>query len=481
MGSASRNDVVRWGAMAIYAIVVLFLVSTDSWTHCLYDHHDSATFFASGKAWMSGMVPYVDFSDSKGPLLWLIYGLGYLLSPRTVHGVFWITCVNYAFIFWWLFKTARVYLADNYRAVFASMLTALAIFYPWVRYETRAEDFALFFLVWSLYHVCRLLHDNGVDARQQTLSASLVLGASMAATLLIKYNVSAIVGVMALFVLHYAWRHGTGVWRVLGAMACSSALVLVPFVAYMLAVGCFDDFIHEYFVVNMDVVARQHALMRHPIYMLWGHRYTVGIYLLACGFSALAAAWLTPRYRGMVFVTFLATLLLTVTNAFWLYYYAICAPFVLFGLIALLQRCCTSHVNVSLCIVHCALCIMIVFAMHSAHRPAWSASDTPEQRAFDRYVDLMSQVGQPHVIYYGMHGMALGTAVHSLPACKYWVSQSGSTPAMDADQRQAIEQRRADFIFVLKTHDNPAWLHSLGYQRHPNDSHLPALMYSRCF
>ena len=69
MGSASRNDVVRWGAMALYAIVVLSLVSTDSWTHCLYDHHDSATFFASGKAWMSGMVPYVDFSDSKGPLL----------------------------------------------------------------------------------------------------------------------------------------------------------------------------------------------------------------------------------------------------------------------------------------------------------------------------------------------------------------------------------------------------------------------------
>ena len=29
---------------------------------------------------MNGMVPYVDFTDSKGPSLWLIYGIGYLLS-----------------------------------------------------------------------------------------------------------------------------------------------------------------------------------------------------------------------------------------------------------------------------------------------------------------------------------------------------------------------------------------------------------------
>jgi len=466
--------------MAVFALAVLLLVSTDSWTHCLYDHHDSATFFASGKAWMSGMVPYVDFSDSKGPLLWLIYGVGYLLSPRTVHGVFWITCLNYAFIFWWLFKTARIYLADNYLAVCASMLTSLAIFYPWVRYETRAEDFALFFLVWGLYHVCRLLHDDRVDTRRQTLYASVVLGVGMAATLLIKYNVSAILGVMALFVLHYAWRQGTGLWRALGAMACSSAVFLLPFVIYMLSVGCLDDFIHEYFVVNIDVVARQHARMRHPIYMLWGHRYTMGFYLLACGISALAAAWLAPRYRGFVLVTFLTTILLTVSNAFWLYYYAICAPFVLFGVVAVLCHLDASRVRtVSGCVVYGALFITLVFAMHSVHGAAWSWSDTPEQQAFDRYVRLMSQVDRPRIIYYNTCTSGYGTVVESLPGCKYWTSQSGSTPEMDDNQLQAIIGRKADFVFSLKAYDNPALFDSLNYHRYDNDSELPTLLYSR--
>ena len=467
--------------MALFATVILLLVSTDSWTHCLYDHHDSATFFASGKAWMSGMVPYVDFSDSKGPLLWLIYGVGYLISPRTVHGVLLLTCLCYAFIFWWLFKTAHIYLKDDCLAAMASMATAISIFFPVVRYETRAEDFALFFLVWALYHVCRLLHDNEVDKRQQAIRASIVLGIVMAATLLIKYNVAAVLGVMALFVLHYAWRQHTGVWRSLGCMSLSAALFLAPFVIYMLAVGCFDDFIHEYFVVNMEVLARQHDHMRNPIFLLIAHRYTAGIYLLVNALSALAAAWMAPRYRAFVFVVFLATVLLTVLNGFWLYYYAICGIFLCFGAAALLKRIPPLHTKSrerGLCFLHCTLCIAIILAMHLAWGGSWWFKGKPEQQAFNDYVKLMSQVERPKVFYYNMHGAAFGIPVHSLPGCKYWVSQSGSTQAMNENQLEAIKNHQADFIFSLKDHDNPALFDSLGYHRHNNASALPMLLYS---
>lgn len=465
--------------MALFATVILLLVSTDSCTHCLYDHHDSATFFASGKAWMSGMVPYVDFSDSKGPLLWLIYGVGYLISPRTVHGVLLLTCLCYAFIFWWLFKTARIYLKDDPKAAMASMATAVSIFFPVVRYETRAEDFALFFLVWALYHVCRLLHDDQVDARRQTIRASIVLGVGMAATLLIKYNVSAILGVMALFVLHFAWRQRTGLWRSLGWMALSAALFLLPFVIYMLAVGCLDDFIHEYFMVNMEVVARQHAHMRHPIFLLIAHRYTVGIYLLVNGLSALASAWLTHRNRAFVFVVFLATVLLTVTNAFWLYYYAICAPFLCFGITALLRR-----IKMPPLLLErgqggeAVLVIVIVLSMHLAWGGSWWFKGEPEKQAFNDYVRIMSQVDRPRIIYYNTCTAGFGIPVQSLPGCKYWTSQSGATQIMNDNQLEAIKNKEADFVFSLKDYDNPALFDSLGYHRHNNASSLPMLLYS---
>ena len=70
--------------IVIFVFIVLFGVSPDSYTHDLLDRTDSAIFFTSGKAWMNGMIPYTEFADSKGPLLWLIYGIGYLLSKLSI-------------------------------------------------------------------------------------------------------------------------------------------------------------------------------------------------------------------------------------------------------------------------------------------------------------------------------------------------------------------------------------------------------------
>lgn len=81
----------RLGVFFIISFCVLFFLSPDSYTHDLYDRIDTGWFFTCGKAWMNGMIPYVDFADSKGPLLWLIFGIGYLLSPNNYLGMFWIS------------------------------------------------------------------------------------------------------------------------------------------------------------------------------------------------------------------------------------------------------------------------------------------------------------------------------------------------------------------------------------------------------
>ena len=474
-----NTGLTSWMVMATFATVVLLLVSADSYTHDYYDHYDSATFFASGKAWMSGLIPYVDFSDSKGPLLWLIYGVGYLLSPRTTLGVFWITCLVYAFIFWWLYKTASIYLDDKRQAMFAAMATAISVFFPVVRYETRAEDFALFFLVWALYHVCRLLHHDGGDAPRQLFRASVVLAVGMAATLLIKYNVSAMLGVMALFVLYDAWRRHLGVWRHVGVMALTSVLVLAPFAIYMLAVGCLDDFVREYFVVNMEVVARQHARMGHPINMLIAHRYTVGVYLLLNGLSALAIGLWVRRYRAFVVVAFLATVLLTVTNAFWLYYYAVCGIFVCFGVVALMRRLACRPMRLRALLAGATAIVAVVLAMHLCHDESWFFRDNAERKALYDYAYIMSLRPRPRIIYYNTCTSGFGIPVGSLPGCKYWTSQSGATQQMVDDQLQAIMRREADFVFSLKDYDKPAMFDSLGYHRYTNDSRLTMLLYSR--
>jgi hypothetical protein len=94
-----------------------------------------------GKAWMNGMTPYVDFADSKGPLLWLIYGLGYLISPRDYTGVYWISTIIFAIAFFYAYKSALLITCNRATAVLATAVIAFVLTVKWIHDETRCEDY----------------------------------------------------------------------------------------------------------------------------------------------------------------------------------------------------------------------------------------------------------------------------------------------------------------------------------------------------
>ena len=56
-----------------YVVVCQMVFNIDSYLYANTGHHDSAIFFQCGKFLMNGYTPYVDFADSKGLLLWIIY------------------------------------------------------------------------------------------------------------------------------------------------------------------------------------------------------------------------------------------------------------------------------------------------------------------------------------------------------------------------------------------------------------------------
>ena len=144
--------------LSAFLWVVLFMISPDSYTHLLFDRDDSAVFFTSGKALMNGMTPYVDFADSKGPLLWLIYGIGYLISHYDYTGVFWLSWIAYSITFSFIFRISRIFLDDNKLSFIASVAMIMFVFYPWFHYEVKSEDWCQPFVAASIYYACRMIY-----------------------------------------------------------------------------------------------------------------------------------------------------------------------------------------------------------------------------------------------------------------------------------------------------------------------------------
>ena len=67
---------------------------------------DGNAFFTMGKGMFNGKVPYKDLFEQKGPLLYLIYGIGYLISHDTLLGVLFIR--SYFIYNFWLFSFLKL-------------------------------------------------------------------------------------------------------------------------------------------------------------------------------------------------------------------------------------------------------------------------------------------------------------------------------------------------------------------------------------
>ncbi len=152
-----KHDILHWAMLFLLSFVLLLLLSPDSYLADIYGMRcDSAWFFTCGKAWMEGMTPYVDFADSKGPLLWLIYGVGYLLSPATYHGVFWLSVVTYTVAFHFIWLTARLFLKKRESALVV-LAMPFFLFFIFYHNEVRAEDFCVPAVCGGIYFTCREL------------------------------------------------------------------------------------------------------------------------------------------------------------------------------------------------------------------------------------------------------------------------------------------------------------------------------------
>jgi hypothetical protein len=87
-GPLSKNTRNIYIALIVYTFCLLFFCSKMSPLYAFNEWVDVNAYFTMGKGMMNGHVLYKDLFDHKGPLLYFIYGLGYLIDKAGFTGVF---------------------------------------------------------------------------------------------------------------------------------------------------------------------------------------------------------------------------------------------------------------------------------------------------------------------------------------------------------------------------------------------------------
>ena len=128
--------------------------STSSQYNSLGD--DSAIFQAVGKGWAEGFLPYVDLFENKGPLIFLIDALGYMIYPRLGILLLQVPMMYLSMLLAW--RSLGLFLSG--KAKFAAAFFMIIHYSIYSLDGNRTEEWSMPFLMAATYCFLRTLKDG---------------------------------------------------------------------------------------------------------------------------------------------------------------------------------------------------------------------------------------------------------------------------------------------------------------------------------
>lgn len=461
--------------LSAFTFILLFIISSDSYTHYVHPRCDSAWFHICGKAWMNGMIPYVDFADSKGPLLWLIYGIGYLISPRDFIGVFWIEVIFYILTLYTICLCAMRLTSSAPLSLAATVIMSIAYFFPTAHTEMRAEDFCQLFFALTLYSVLSI----PVDSNRSSISRhAACLGLCFGATLMIKYNVAAMLVAASVFPLFYLRRDIRGILRFIAFYIIGTAIIVTPFVIVLAMSGSLTAFVNEYFISTYHTLKQidpDNKFVANFAELL-SPRIAILVLIPLAGIILYHFQKSSQRWLTLIWFLICTVILMRLVKD---YYFSCLATFWIFGILYILKMCAPRMTSWSLPIVASLLSLIIVPTLtfmkkDETHKLIFNTN--PARVAMmDSLNYYMSRVERPTIIYYNSIEFGESVFPEALPGSRYWAIQVGASDEMRSRQKADVLSGKSDFIEVAANDtimsgmlENIGYRHLMTYDKYLN-------------
>ena len=137
----------------ILALVSLLICSESSPLYPLNDWFDANIYFTVGKGMVNGFVPYLDLFDHKGPIIYLIYGIGSLISSSSFIGVFILEVISFTIFLYYIYKIIVVFCKEKFSYIILPVFTCLIVTSTAFVQGSSVEEFAFPLLSCGLYYL----------------------------------------------------------------------------------------------------------------------------------------------------------------------------------------------------------------------------------------------------------------------------------------------------------------------------------------
>ncbi len=210
---------------------------------------DSAVFKTVAMMMKKGYMPYRDTFDHKGPLIYIINYLGNcILAYRGVFVIEWLFLAA-TFVCW--FKLAKL-VCEKGIAAAISVCCGAYVCYGYFEGGNLTEEYALLFISVALYiFVQYLLCDENTNSKLGMKIAISGFCFGMVCMLRINMVTVWVVFCAAITIKLLLEKEYVKFGRFVAYFLAGAMISLLPFCIWLIANGCFGNFIDAYFKFNM--------------------------------------------------------------------------------------------------------------------------------------------------------------------------------------------------------------------------------------
>ncbi len=483
----------------IFATITSFLFLTFcSMTSFLFPIHsrvDQNIFFTVGRGILDGKVPYRDLFEHKGPLIYFMHTFGALFSRESFIGVFILQVIFFAVCIYYMYKTARLFTTTRAAYVCAALAGAVCCTTYCFKYGDNAEEFCFTFLMISLYYLLRYFK----SADNALIKENRRNGAAKEFLPLISYKVVLINGILAGCVLWIkftqlgfwiAWmglvffllifqketkRAFLSCFVYLGGMALSA----IPWLIYFGLNDAIGIWFETYFYNNIFMYAKDNTIIDKVVavfkcFIVDLGKNPLAMVLIIVGFVSFG---ISKKYfksffsRLAVPVTFLTLYIMTyIGGVQYDYYMLIAVPFVLFGVIKVVDCVrempdmwvmraynCLKRKKGDILPMTIAGILLMVYVIGTSNVLPYYGK---EKEDFPQFVfaDVINETEDATLLNYGFIDagfyLASGYEPDNRFFCKVNIDQE-VFPEMYEEQISMVRDRKVDYA-VIRTYKNQA-------------------------
>lgn len=169
---SKQNDFSLYAICIFTALGLLAVCSKSSPLYPLNDWPDVNCFYTVGKGMVHGKVPYVDLLEQKGPYVYVLGAIAYLMDGRGFTGYFLFEIISMYFFLLYAYKISDLYCSGT-RIWLLPLLGAAVVSAKSFVHGGSWEQISLGIFAYAIYSLLAAMREANLDSRTLALNGFL--------------------------------------------------------------------------------------------------------------------------------------------------------------------------------------------------------------------------------------------------------------------------------------------------------------------